>query len=84
MLRCLKDGCPWNCGTRRNPNCAERILTYALGLALFLTLLLTLIWGAVAIRGRNEGGFSPSFESAASRASSEGVPHAADMLSASG
>jgi hypothetical protein len=81
MLRCLKDGCPWNCGTRRNPNCAERIMTCALGWALFLTLLVTLIWGAVAIRDRHDVSFSPTLESAAA---SEGIPHAAGMPCASG
>ena len=51
MFRCLKDGCPWNCGTRRIPARAERMMNYGLGLAFVLALIVTVIWGAAAISG---------------------------------
>jgi hypothetical protein len=50
MFRCLNEGCPWKCGTHRNPTCGDRIMTYGLGVALLITLAVSLIWGAVAIR----------------------------------
>ncbi len=55
MLRCLKDGCPWECGTRRAPACAERMMTYGLGLALLLTLVVTVIVGVVSISKAGAG-----------------------------
>jgi hypothetical protein len=71
MLRCLKDGCPWKCGTRRNPTCGERIMTTGLALALLLTLVVTLIWGVMDMREGHEGGPHSTYE----RASIHGFPN---------
>jgi hypothetical protein len=65
VLRCLRDGCPWECGTRRTPACAERLLNYGLGLVLFLALIATLVWGSMSIV-RTELGILPDVEPAAS------------------
>jgi hypothetical protein len=64
MFRCLNDGCPWKCGTRHIPTCGERIMTYGLGAALVVTLVVTLIWGAVTIRNGHQGENYSDFESA--------------------
>ena len=98
MLRCLKDGCPWKCGTRRTPTCGEQIMRPAgLALALLLTLVVTLIWGVMDIGEGHEGGpRSTSGTSLHTRLSEchivQGRPrcgpgvyvHAADVLFASG
>jgi hypothetical protein len=38
MVRCLNPGCPWRCGTRGNPSCAENMMRR--GLASFLWIVL--------------------------------------------
>ena len=43
MFWCLKSGCPFECGTRRNPDCAYRILSRALSLFL-VAVLVSSLW----------------------------------------
>lgn len=44
-LNCLKPGCPIECGTRRRPACADRMLCRALFLLLAAVLLFSLVMG---------------------------------------
>lgn len=70
MFRCLKEGCPWSCGTRRTGSCAERMMAYGLGSLLLLALMITTIWGILSIRdGINRGNLAPAFERAATSVS---------------
>jgi hypothetical protein len=39
MFRCMKWGCPWHCGTRRIPSCAESMMLRGLAWLLSLGLL---------------------------------------------
>ncbi len=45
MFRCMKPGCPVDCGTRRHPGCADRMLCRALFLALAAVLVFSLSIG---------------------------------------
>lgn len=62
MLRCLRDGCPWACGTRRTGTCAERLTVYGLGSALLLALLITTAWGILSIRDSVYDSSAPGIE----------------------
>ena len=50
MFRCLNPGCPVECGTRRRPNCAERMLCRALFLLLAGVLTVSLAVGFFSLR----------------------------------
>jgi hypothetical protein len=50
MFRCLNPGCPLDCGTRRTPGCADRLLLRALALLLVTVLLGSLWMGFHALR----------------------------------
>ncbi len=66
MFRCLNDGCPWSCGTRKSSSCAERLMAYGLGSLLLLALMITTLWGILSLReGMHHRNVSPSFERAA-------------------
>lgn len=45
MFRCLRPGCPTDCGTRRKPSCADRVLWYAVMSLLAAALLVSLGMG---------------------------------------
>ncbi|GEM_PF-3659580 len=49
MLRCLRPGCPTNCGTRRKPSCADRVLQYALLSLLALAFLISMMMGLISL-----------------------------------
>jgi hypothetical protein len=51
MFWCLKSGCPFECGTRRNPDCAYRILSRALSLFLVAVLVGSLWVGFKSLSG---------------------------------
>jgi hypothetical protein len=68
MRPCLKQGCPWQCGTRRIPACAERLVAYVLGAALVVGLVATVAVGLTSISGN----FEPShFETITTPVSTE-------------
>jgi hypothetical protein len=50
MFRCMKSGCPWHCGTRRIPSCAENVMIGGLACLLSLGLLGSVITGALSMR----------------------------------
>jgi hypothetical protein len=49
MFRCLKSGCPWHCGTRRSPSCAESVMMRGLAALLSLGLLGSVVVGALSM-----------------------------------
>ena len=66
MFRCLKEGCPWSCGTRKSGSCAERLMAYGLGSVLLLALMITTLWGIRSLReGVHHRNVAPSFDRAA-------------------
>lgn len=50
MLRCMKPGCPRECGTRMRPGCADRMLCHVLFLALSVVLAVSLAIGVARLR----------------------------------
>jgi hypothetical protein len=49
MFQCMKSGCPWACGTRRNVSCGEDLLKRALASVLWLVLLGSILAGALTL-----------------------------------
>jgi hypothetical protein len=49
VFGCLKEGCPWACGTRRSATCAERFMAWGLGAALVVGLLVSLSCGVASL-----------------------------------
>jgi hypothetical protein len=54
VVRCLKEGCPWRCGTRRTGACAERLIVFGLGTAFVVALIASLSWGLTSLTADDE------------------------------
>lgn len=50
MFRCLRPGCPTDCGTRFRPSCRDRTISLALALVLTLVLFASVTTGVKSLR----------------------------------
>lgn len=49
MLRCMRPGCPTDCGTRRKPSCVDRMFYYGLSALLTVAFLISLSVGLISL-----------------------------------
>jgi len=49
MFRCLRPGCPTDCGTRSRPSCRDKAISLALVLVLMLVLFASLMAGVKSL-----------------------------------
>lgn len=54
MLRCMRPGCPTDCGTRRKPGCVDRMLHHGLLALLMVAFLISLAAGLISIGRVND------------------------------
>ena len=60
MFQCMKSGCPWACGTRRNVSCGEDLLKRALASVLWLVLLGSILAGALTLMQETRAATTPA------------------------